>query len=441
MNCVKWKLSCDFVSFPLENYCIVNILNTRTFITMFHQSFQSNQLPKHLLILVMFLHVFNSQFVPVQSSLFPNIIVEMTKQFQRVLSKELAMTDFISVFNSHAILGGGVAFENSSQTWLYKTDCKIMEANTCAEEITSVVRLINETFGEHMNKIDLMISMTMNVSTIIKLGDANSFNKIKLPEFPLKIFVNLHENTKCEDLVGIGYGTWDTLVNTERWMTIYPTTKKGFGYPESLIPCSGKAMSQPINKADFLVLNLKFGNTIGVTESYGLFEKRMNSLHENNVRFARHNLHFTVTKKLQTIYYPTPKAVGDDEGHRQLLMKYAERWTTEKGKKIVIQAPFFEPESITEFSLGTFIESNTCSNFNTEIKNLQWYVPSALAAISEHFDALIIKHGMFIFLHLNGIILIFHKNHFDERYIRFYRSIENVKLWESTTNLRIVEDT
>jgi len=80
-----------------------------------------------------------------------------------------------------------------------------------------------------------------------------------------------------------------------------------------------------------------------VTESFGLFEKRMNSLHKEYIEFMSNALSGRVNR---IIFYPNLNSVGS-ESHRRLLLQYAETWTTTSEaieKRLIIQAPYFEQE-------------------------------------------------------------------------------------------------
>jgi len=95
----------------------------------------------------------------------------------------------------------------------------------------------------------------------------------------------LHSNTTCDetDLQWIGLRHFATKIKALIFNN--PDSKIGFGYFENLINCGKPDLISDMNDSDFLVVNMKFGNTVGVTESFSLFEERMNTLDEKNQKY------------------------------------------------------------------------------------------------------------------------------------------------------------
>jgi len=148
---------------------------------------------------------------------------------------------------------------------------------------------------------------------------------------------------------------------------------------------------------NFYMLNINFGNTKGVTESYYLFQKRMNFIHKRHYQLFEDNQHFKYfDKSMQPfVIYPTSESVGD-EGHRRLLLNFASMWATfdvdtKKSKSIIVQ-----PTKFVEYAVpNTFWIVPDVSYAITsppENQTYFWYFPTTFAAISGMFKSASIEY-------------------------------------------------
>ncbi|CAL8121065.1 unnamed protein product [Orchesella dallaii] len=331
---------------------------------------------KSILLSVLLLKLVCFQTVTADHVELGKVIVDMTKQLNEVISGDISKSNFSKILHSNPIFGVN-NLTTSDTTILYNSDCNILEPEQCSQQIQSVAALFNETIPRH-----LTIFLTVDVLTSVRFYKRRITTKIELPKLPINLVLNLHEETTCEELGATKY--WDRLFQTNMWISLRPHTKVGFGYSEGIISCTGDLNYMPIKNADFLVLTMKFGNTVGVTESFGLFQKRMDSLHRQNVKFIKRFIHETPTKMPKSIYYPTSSSVGGG-AHRRLLQKYAQSWVTSSevdDQSIIVQAVYFEPETITEFVVSAVV---------FDFRQM-WYVPSSLAAISKYFKSLFLPY-------------------------------------------------
>jgi len=180
----------------------------------------------------------------------------------------------------------------------------------------------------------------------------------------------------------------------KQWVSPAKDLKTGFGYNEKLLRCEKNIVVQAFLVFDFLVLNLQFGKTVGVTESFGLFQKRMNALHNEHIKFIKQDLYKT-DYIFKLVYYPVPNSVGN-ESYRRILKSYAEKWTetTKTSEKtMIIQSPYFEEEEIGEFSVIPYVQGINEEWERWENGISMWNVPSALETISKHFKSVILTHG------------------------------------------------
>jgi len=188
----------------------------------------------------------------------------------------------------------------------------------------------------------------------------------------------------------------------------HPATKIGFGYNENVFDWKQlvwyTALHQPI--ADFFVVNFEFGDTVGVTESFGLFERRLKRLYERNIEFltflgSRVGLNWTDESLGKIVVnYPVPQSIGG-ESHRRLLLEYQTKLSGE-GSNIgnwasVIQAPYFEHLNSNAFKVTTFLQpqpENGCNETSNQIMDFMRFKLSGISALSLKFDELLLSTGM-----------------------------------------------
>jgi len=220
----------------------------------------------------------------------------------------------------------------------------------------------------------------------------NNSGKVQLPNVLSSVIFNLHKDTKCEDFSILRRWDWQALLKPKLWIFTDKNIQIGFGYSEALIRCREDDTTYP--SADLLVLNLQFGNTVGVTESFGLFQKRMDALHQEHIEFIKHGFHETINIPA-LVYYPNPENVGNED-HRRILMTYAEGWTRSSGiieKRMIIQTPYFEQEIKRNFSVTPYVRQCRFKCPDVLNESQMWYVPSALATISKYFTSVVLSYG------------------------------------------------
>jgi len=217
---------------------------------------------------------------------------------------------------------------------------------------------------------------------------------IKLPNLPMYVIVNIDDKTKCRDIADLDWRVIQKLTDIAKWISGEMNAMAGFGASEELFRCSNNGTLYALKNADFFVLNLKFGNTPGVTESFGLFQKRMNSLHHELIEYIKSYRHNKKANKI--IYYPNPNSVGG-ESHRRLLVGYAKKWTNTFEtieKRMNIQVPYFEKEDMNELSVISYLDNFFCmETYEPQVEDLFWDFPSALSQISKYFNTVLLEHG------------------------------------------------
>jgi len=218
--------------------------------------------------------------------------------------------------------------------------------------------------------------------------------KIQLPDLLMYVIFSIDEKIKCEDLAALDSKAIEKLSDIVNWISSDMKTMAGIGLSEVLIRCPDYDQFFAVYIADFFVLNLKFGNTHGVIESFGLFQNRMNSLHHEFIQSIKY--YGFIKKANKIIYYPNPNSVGG-ESHRHFLMEYAKKWTNTSEtiqKRMIIQAPHLEQEEIKEFSVIAWVGSPDCmETYEPEVGTLNLHFSSTLSEISKYFNTVLLEHG------------------------------------------------
>ncbi|CAL8132187.1 unnamed protein product [Orchesella dallaii] len=329
-------------------------------------------------------------------NILPTFIIDVTTPLNALMSQALSEIDFITRINLLPMLR-----RNNSKppdiSLLYSTECVYLNFENCTTEIESVSNLVNSTLGS----VNLTISFTIDPYNAILFTSDYNGTKIQIPDFPNNIVFNLREDTMCHHLKQMKVDSTDIMLNFEKWISFNPNSNKnlGFGYGEALIDCQYRAMSMSVLSASFNIWNMRFGYTDGVTESFGLFKRRMNFLHNEHIKFLEsRDVRFNTANTMSLVYYADSESVGD-ESHRRLLIEFSEMWVAsqirEKYKiSVVIQPPYFEePISQTEFSVITGVNSLNCaasSSIDAPFQDLRWYSPAALSTLSKYFDSLLL---------------------------------------------------
>jgi len=231
----------------------------------------------------------------------------------------------------------------------------------------------------------------------------NNYTKIQLPNLKTSVVVNLDDKINCSGLAKLDRGALSKLTDIAKWTSSDANTMTGFGYSEDHIRCRENEIFYAMKDPDFFVLNLKFGDTPGVTESFGLFKKRMISLHHEHTKFIKHMPNYLIHEKVnKTMFYPSPNSVGG-ESHRRLLIQYAKTWNNISEpieKRWIIQAPYFEQVEMKEFSVIPYVRRlPSMETVSPEGEKYLWDFLSALSEISKYFNSVLLSLSKEIALH------------------------------------------
>jgi len=202
-------------------------------------------------------------------------------------------------------------------------------------------------------------------------------------------FYSLPKTLSCADLEeqNIPEGNWKTLMTIPQSLSSSSVKQIGLSYNTVHIGC--KALKFAIKHADLYVLQYKFENNIGISESYGIFKNEMNFLHKSNLEYLYSNGLYK--GKNVCIYFPSPHSF-DDLKNRRRLIEYGNKWTKEeKLTFFVVPSVSFQNHTTleNEFTVIPYIGSFSCLKFDSLI----WFAPTSLEIISKHFDTVVLSDG------------------------------------------------
>ncbi|CAL8132262.1 unnamed protein product [Orchesella dallaii] len=329
---------------------------------------------------------------------FPRLIFDITAPLNSILEdKFLSTTDFLSNSDFGELLQRSRA-ENLDPILLFNTGCTLFNVSTCKERIENAVNIIDETFGKNGS---LGLILSLNLNPIIEQDANESAEPFNLPNFPIHILLNLELGFQCEALNSVNETELIKVEHLQNWINLEDQNKLGFGYTKDIFDCNDNYAIRHLifSLSEFLVLNINFGYTVGVIESFGLFQHRMNNFHMENVKFIKKMFNIGVNTMPEPYYYPNAELVGD-ENYRRLLYQFADKWAKNgiglNQQGMIIQAPYFSnaPE-LKELRVTPYVQPLECDsdNKNIKTKHFLWYAPSALATISKKFNTVILTLG------------------------------------------------
>ncbi|CAL8132360.1 unnamed protein product [Orchesella dallaii] len=291
--------------------------------------------------------------------------------------------------------------EVSDVSILYATDCNVF--NECHTQIKGVLEAldqINKTIWVDQ-KVHLDITFTFKLSSLF--GANVSTNDVKQPATVHEVQIVLYnsDQIKCEYLADIGrIKNFQHIMSPEFWKAYFSLSyqpKIGFGYNEALLHC--KKLKLPIQKADFLVMFIQFGNSNMVPESYDIFRKRMDFVNSQHDVFLQKIIQENPSRLPEPwkspssiIYCPIPLEAVNKE-YQNLLQRYAEKWTkfgkTKNVVGFVVEVTSTPNNKIGEkggFSLIPYVDSSVC-NYDS---NMKWYAPVALDFLNQYFNSVVL---------------------------------------------------
>ncbi|CAL8136846.1 unnamed protein product [Orchesella dallaii] len=335
------------------------------------------------------------------------VILDITRSLDAFTTNQITFADYVSEVNSAVRL---ISADDTLPTLYYATAKDTFDE--LVEEIRRVSKLVNETMRTTTG-LHLMISCTIDVLT--EQSISTRLTTVYKPYNPrnirLSIVYNLHNEANCSQVKNELNGGWTKLLNLKLFYSKsripeHHNVKLGIGYSESLIDCNELYLDVMIDTdVTFTVLNIRFGDTIGVTESYSLFQQRLNVLH--NKTAANHEK-WRVKLAKEMIYNPMPDSVGENN-HRRLLVRYADRWTAtgNNDKNVIVQTPYTgdEPPKKNDFMVIPYL-----NNYYTGSETIHWgktrwqfMVPVALESVLKGFNTLLLTHDQWTRLSSNEI--------------------------------------
>ncbi|CAL8121410.1 unnamed protein product [Orchesella dallaii] len=308
---------------------------------------------------------------------------DVTNPINALLKGQLSSAEF---FASSGFTENGT--ETETKLNLYSPDCNKLE--DCVDEINKIGKFWNETLGRDI-KLDLTILIAISIQTFTDLSKPKRLNRdFKRPDFEAKFLLNINETMKCDDLKNVSSRDWSHLSDFTQW-------GYGIGFDEDLINC--KTIADRIYYREFTVVYIKFGDKVGVPESFGIFRKFMSYLHSQIAKVAAEfSPHYS--RDLPEIwYYPIALAEADDNQNYKLLQMYMKIWPNHgiEGAELIFKSilPNSETDNNETFSQFTVIPY-------VKYGRGTWYAPSAVREFSKYFKSLILEHDQWIFWNSNA---------------------------------------
>ncbi|ODM90318.1 Macrophage colony-stimulating factor 1 receptor [Orchesella cincta] len=232
--------------------------------------------------------------------------------------------------------------------------------------------------------------MPIDIDTLQSLKIPTNLTRLHLPDGKYWIHFALPDNVTCEDLKDVTAANWELQMNPLTWFsseTVKNILGVGFGYNEDLIGCY--VLYKVIPLSSYFITSMDFGITPGVVESFGLFKKRMDSLHDYNIEFMKVMFRSNYTEPYIDYYVP-PQSVGDAV-HRRLLHSFWKLVVTPHDSKmgVVLPMPLTKLPRLYPGKMIPYIDSESCSHVN----DIPWYATSALATLSKHFQSAVLTHA------------------------------------------------
>jgi len=230
----------------------------------------------------------------------------------------------------------------------------------------------------------------MDIDTVANATAIKQLKNLKLL-YDIKSLYVLPETLNCADLEkrNIPETNWKALMTIPQSF-FEKRSRSGLLYSTVHIDC--KALEFAIKHSSLIVLHYKFGDTVGMPKSYGIYKTEMNFLHRSNLAFLAST--GSPERQMFSVYFPSP-LIFENNNYDRLLIEYGYRWTKEEELTMAV-VPFASFQNHTssknKFTVIPYIGSDLCVRFDSLI----WTSPSALEAISRHFDTVVLGYGKFV---------------------------------------------
>jgi len=217
-----------------------------------------------------------------------------------------------------------------------------------------------------------------------------------LPKIVRTVVLIVSENLTCVDLknYNIPQRSWELLGRAINRGSVVSGKSIRLGYDAQHIGC--RDMKFIITHSLNHMLHVDFGDKIGVPESFEIYQREMNFVKTSNKDFI--NSFANKHNDPNVIYRISP----GDKAHSRLLLEYGFKWILDKKnakafQSLVVPIALHKNETTTdkEFSVIPHFGSIVCG---TKLGSPLWYKPSALEAISRHFDRIVLSQGMSFFI-------------------------------------------
>ncbi|CAL8068030.1 unnamed protein product [Orchesella dallaii] len=265
-----------------------------------------------MLSLIVFSFIYLIGFATAKEYHTNGLVLDVTEPINDILNGKSEEKDLINNLNALFSFNGA---DFTNRTLYFAADGK-----TIAEmenQTLQFYNIVKNTIGITSEKF-VLVSWTVNITTLGSLKYP-SYLETLIKRKPA-IIINLPDETECNQELDSKF--WYSLLGGPNG-TIIPDGFIGISISESLIQCDFARNVRVTSK--IVVVKIKFGNTIGVQESYGLFQNRFKFLSDSTTSVLR-KLWLELSHQ-KIVYFPTPDCVGDNN-HRELLMKYASIWAS-----------------------------------------------------------------------------------------------------------------
>jgi len=232
----------------------------------------------------------------------------------------------------------------------------------------------------------------MNV--LANITSLASLQEIRLPEIVGNLVLTVPENLTCADLTNynVSQVNWEALMTNSKWNSTSSVRhpQPVLGYDFKHIGC--KSLKFAIMYSPGYVLTMNFGDKIGVPESSVIYQKEMNFIKKSNKDFINS---FKNDDKDPNVVYRTSSG---DQARKRLLIDYGFKWTSDEENAdrnhhlvFPVMTRKIEISKANNFSVVPYFGGIVCG---TKLGPSFWYKPSALEAISDRFESIVLTEGM-----------------------------------------------
>jgi len=152
-------------------------------------------------------------------------------------------------------------------------------------------------------------------------------------------------------MIGATNLNWNTLLGTLPNIYFFSSLDSfigsGLGYSTALIGCVNLMFAIIHSDLDrfFIHLIVSFGDNIGVPESFGIYKKEMEYLHQSNLKFLK--MFINNLEEVPCHYYANSQGIGNNT-YQRLWIEYGHKWLEDvEMVELVIPIVSFKHETLS----------------------------------------------------------------------------------------------